>query len=336
MKKSLLTLLLGICLIPVFAQITYNGVSVTYNGSLAVTDPTYDRPNDGTPPTSLANKGKNVYYNLITLTINSTGLTSISTNSALDNFLVLYSSGGFVEATPLLNAIVSNDDLAGSNAGFSYDFTSTGTYYLVFSSFSSGITGPYSVTVSPMGVLPIKLKSFSALKTSANSIAINWASENESNLNTYQLQRSMDGKNFIDLTNAFFSSNTSTLNGIYTFTDNAPLSGNNYYRLKVTEKSGSFTYSSVVFAKNSNSNATSIKIFPNPSAGYIQIESNSSVDSRSFVSIMNANGVILKSGLYNFSNHAIVTLNVKQFPAGKYFLKTIIDKKETTTLFIKN
>jgi hypothetical protein len=336
MKKSLLSLLLGICFIPAFSQFTYNGVSVTHNGTLTISDPTYDRPNEGVPPTTLANKGKNVYYNLIPVVINATGLVDISTSSVVDNFLVMYSPAGFVSTTPLLHALVSNDDLVNTNAGFTYNFTSTGTYYLVISAFASGEVGAYSITLSPTVILPIKLKSFTAIKSNTNNVLINWSSENENNLNNYKVQRSADGKSFTDLANAPVAAKNLAISASYSITDNSPLSGYNYYRLKITEKSGSVTYSSVVFAKTNKTGASSIRVFPNPTADYLQIEAKSSLDTKSTISIINANGATLKSGQYNFSNLAVVTLNIKQLPAGKYFLKTVIDKVETTTLFIKN
>jgi hypothetical protein len=336
MKKSLLSFILGICFIPVFAQFSYNGVSVTHNGTLAISDAVYDRPNEGTPPTTLANKGKNVFYNVVPVVINATGLVDISTNSIVDNFLVMYSPAGFVSTTPLLHALVSNDDLVGTNAGFTYNFTVTGTYYLVISAFGSNEVGAYSITLSPTAILPIKLKSFTAIKNSVNNVLINWSSENENNLNNYQVQRSNDGKKFTDLANSVLAAKNTSISSNYSIIDNSPLSGYNYYRLKITEKSGTVTYSNVVFAKNSKTGASVIKVFPNPTADYLQIEAKSSLDTRSTISIINANGATLKSGQYNFSNQAVVTLNIKQLPAGKYFLKTVIDKVETTTLFIKN
>ena len=129
MKKILLTILLGTTLVPLFSQ------TAAYSGTLAVTDPTFNRPEEGIPPTELSTLGTNVYYDLIPIVITSTGLIKFETNSTYDNFMVLYDVAGFVPATPLLNALVANDDLAGSgtNAGFTYNFTMTGTYYLVFS-----------------------------------------------------------------------------------------------------------------------------------------------------------------------------------------------------------
>ena len=328
MKKSFLTLLLGICLIPVFSQ-------TVYNGALANTDPTFNRPNEGIPPTTLSGVGTAVYYDLIPIVISSSGLMDISSTSTWDNFLILYGIGGFSPASPLTNALASNDDLVSGNAGFTYNFTSTGTYYLVVCSFKNGVMGAHSVSLTPSFVLPIKLKSFTAIKAAGNLISLNWSSESENNLNGYQVQRSVDGNTFADMANGrVLAKNTATLAG-YTHTDNTPVSGLNYYRLKITEKTGQVSYSSVVRVKNNQFGTSSIKLYPNPSADYLQIETEAVQNSRGVISIITAGGSIMQSGQYKFNGNIVTTIDIKRLPAGKYFLKTIIDKVETSTLFIK-
>jgi Secretion system C-terminal sorting domain len=329
MKKSLLTILLGICLIPVFSQ-------TVYNGTLATTDPTFNRPNEGIPPTSLSGVGTGVYYDLIPILISTTGLMDISTNSTWDNFLILYGTGGFSPASPLSNALVANDDLVSSSAGFTYNFTSTGIYYLVICSYKNGVTGTHSVTLTPTIILPIKLKSFTGIKSAGNTVSLNWLSESENNLNTYQVQRSVDGNVFADMVNGrVIAKNSATLTG-YNHTDNAPVAGLNYYRLKITEKTGQISYSSVVLVKNSKLGTRSVKLYPNPSADYLQIETDAVQNSNGYVSIINAGGSVMQTGQYKFNSNAVTTIDIKQLPTGKYFLKTVINKVETSTLFIKN
>ncbi len=329
MKKSLLTFLLGICLIPVFSQ-------TVYNGNLTNTDPTFNRPNEGIPPTTLSLVGTVVYYDLVPILISSTGLMDISTSSSWDNFLILYGTGGFTSTSPLTNALVANDDLISSSSGFTYNFTSTGIYYLVICSFKNGVTGTHSITITPSTILPIKLKSFTALNSAGNMISLNWSSESENNLNSYQVQRSVDGNIFADMVNGrVIAKNSATLTG-YNHTDNSPVSGLNYYRLKITEKTGQVSYSSVVLVKNSKLGKRGVKLYPNPSADYLQIEADAVQNSTGYISIINTSGSVMQSGQYRFNSNAVTTVDIKHLPTGKYFLKTIIDKVESATLFIKN
>ena len=78
---------------------------------------------------------------------------------------------------------------------------------------------------------------------------MNWLSSNEENLNTYQVQRSTDGSNFADLTNGNMAAKNSSNAVNYNFTDNNPVSGINYYRLKITDKAGKISFSTIVFCK---------------------------------------------------------------------------------------
>ncbi len=123
MKKMLLLLLLCTPVLSLFSQ-------STYNGSLSATDATFNRPDEGTPPTALSITGTNVYYQVITLHITTPGLITIISTSLWDNFAILYGTGGFNPALPLTNAVVANDDFAGPNSGFTYDFTVPGNYPL--------------------------------------------------------------------------------------------------------------------------------------------------------------------------------------------------------------
>lgn len=328
MKKYLLAFLLGIFFTQAFAQ-------TTYTGTLASTDPTFTRPDEGIPPTTLSTF-TNVYYNVIPVDLDAMGLITFVTNSSWDNFLVLYDKAGFNPLSPLTNALVANDDYSGPNAGFTYDFTSTGRYFLVMCSFKNNITGAYSVTASTTVVLPLKLVSFTAGKTTGNSNLIKWKSSEEINLLSYQVQRSSDNTNFYDLVNGNTVASNTTSGNSYSFVDNSPGTGYQYYRLKIAEKSGRVSYSPVAVVKISWPGLTNLKLFPNPATDYLQIEMKSMQNNKISVAIINASGNLMQSGQYRFNSQALLSIDIKKLPAGKYFLKTTIDKEEAMIMFIKN
>ena len=232
--------------------------------------------------------------------------------------------------------MVANDDFGTQNFGFTYNFTSAGTYYLVICSFKNNVTGAYSITQSAPIVLPLKLTSFTAAKAVGNSNLVKWSSEDESNLNTYQVQRSIGDNSFTDLKNGRIVAKNNTTNTSYSFIDNNPASGYNYYRLKITETTGRISYSPVALVKNNKQGTTHLKVFPNPSSDYLQIEVKSMQNNKAFVSVINSGGAIMHSGQYGFNNQGVLSLETRKLPAGKYFLKTTINKEETITIFIKN
>ncbi|MEO6730075.1 MAG: T9SS type A sorting domain-containing protein [Ferruginibacter sp.] len=328
MKKFLLTSFFAVCFIAVFSQ-------ANFSGALAVTDAMFHRPAEGTPPTILSTAGTSVHFDVITLNIPIAGVVTVSTNSIWDNFTILYNSGGFNPLLPLANALVANDDFGGPNSGFTYNFTTTGTYYLVMCSFKNDVTGPYSVSVSAAVPLPLKLVSFTAGKAGTSSNIINWSSAEESNLTNYQLQRSNDNRVFVNMANGSIAAkNNSTLSN-YSFMDKTPAKGYNYYRLKINETNGTFNYSNIALVKNGGFDISNLKVYPNPVSDYLFVEGKSMQSNKAFVSIINTGGGIMQSSQLAFNNQGTLSIDIKKLPAGKYFLKTVVDKEEAVLSFIK-
>ena len=53
----------------------------------------------------------------------------------------------------------------------------------------------------------------------------------------------------------------------YNYTDIIPFSGDNFYRLKIIDKDGKQSFSSVVALKNIKNNSPKIAVYPNPMVG---------------------------------------------------------------------
>jgi len=202
MRKFIPAFLLWISFTPVFAQTTYNGI-------LTDTDASFNRPKEGLPPLTLSDLN-NIYYQVLPFDVNSTGPVSFTLSSSWNNFLILYDVGGFSSADPLNNALLANDDLNSTDAGFDYDFSTTGRYYLVICSNKNKETGPYSLSASNGLILPLKLLSFTAIKASGKGNLIKWKSTEEANLLSYQVQRSNNNTTFTDIPNGkIVATNTS-------------------------------------------------------------------------------------------------------------------------------
>lgn len=330
MKKYWLAFLLGMCFIPAFAQ-------NTYSGTLAATDATFNRPDEGMPPATLSAIGTSVYYDVISLDIVTAGLITFNTSSSWDNFAVLYGSGGLNTASPLTNALVANDDLSRQNSGFTYNFTSAGTYYLVVCSFKNNVMGAYTVSVSGVVVLPLKLISFTASKASNNANTIKWVSADETNLAYYQVQRSTDGNNFTDIAKGIIVAKNNIPGSVYDITDNNPnTAGYSYYRLKIIERSGLTYFSPVALVKNNNIGLSAISVFPNPASDYLNIAVKSMQYKKASVSIINSDGEIMDTKNYNFNNQSVLSVDIRKLRLGKYFIKTTINNNVSTSAFIKN
>ena len=328
MKKCLLLFSISLFCLQAFPQ--------TINGAIELTDPMYNRPDPGTPPTTSSSVGMNVHYDVISFIIASPGVISFTSSSGFDNFGVLYGSAGFDPASPLTNALVANDDQSGSDFGITYNFTAPGTYYIVISPFTkSNVTGPYSLSITPATVLPVNLVSFSAEKAGSSNNMVRWSNENETNVDRYLVQVSTDGKIFYDLANAIvIARNTSSL-ASYSYAIPNPAEGVNFYRLRIIEKNGKMTLSPVAAVNNKRAGAAAIKVFPNPATDYLFIETKSNQSGKANISVINAAGSIVYTKSYVLSNQSILTVDVRTLSTGKYFIKTIINKEEKMVQFIK-
>jgi len=114
-------------------------------------------------------------------------------------------------------------------------------------------------------VLPIELLFFNG-KQEKESIGLSWATATELGNDYFSIEKSTDGIRWIVLENIQGAGN-STSNLQYTFEDNAPEDGIQYYRLKQTDFDGTFTYSiAIAINFEGAANRKSISVYPNPNS----------------------------------------------------------------------
>ncbi len=107
--------------------------------------------------------------------------------------------------------------------------------------------------------LPVKLADFSVTKKQT-AAEISWKSASEENFSHYEVERSADGEVFGNIgSSSGFGSGSA-----YSKLDINPISGFNYYRLKMVDLDGSFVYSAVKVVDFSTERSSEFKVFPNP------------------------------------------------------------------------
>lgn len=121
-------------------------------------------------------------------------------------------------------------------------------------------------------VMPIKLISFNAYKDGGIA-RLTWATGTEQNNKGFDIQRSSDGKNWISIgwqdSQSENGNSSTTLN--YYYTDNHPLEGMNFYRLKQTDFDGRAAYSEVKAVSFRNNNRAYI-VYPNPTKDVVNVK----------------------------------------------------------------
>jgi Secretion system C-terminal sorting domain len=116
---------------------------------------------------------------------------------------------------------------------------------------------PFTLGRIPSSILPLRLLSFTGNKT-ANGNLLSWQTTNEVNTKEFELQKSRS-TNFNKVATIQARGNG---NGTYNYNDAVDIEGTNFYRLKMIDNNGYFTYSTIVRLSNEADNQ--INIYPNP------------------------------------------------------------------------
>ncbi len=180
-------------------------------------------------------------------------------------------------------------------------------------------------------VLPVSLLNFKATKEH-NAVNLSWQTASEQNNNYFSVQRSTNQNNFIEIGRVKSKGNSAQTQQ-YTFEDDAPFSGNNYYRLQQVDNDGKFTYSKVVLVNFNN--IPNIQLFPNPSQGFTTIEYNSNADGAVQMRIFDAAGkrVFTKTEQV-IKGKNTYQLNLSHLISGTYNLQLINGSENSQTKLI--
>lgn len=171
-------------------------------------------------------------------------------------------------------------------------------------------------TTCPTTSVPFTLIDFWGLKTGRVN-QLYWKTKNEDSINYYQVQRSADTVKF-DSIGYVATTNLSGLNR-YTWTDSIPMTGKNYYRLRIVDIAGLYTYSKVILLERDEN--PGIHVYPNPVSGllHIQIYSPAAGANDLLITDMAGRtmGRIQTSVSAGFTNYS---MNVGNWANGKYIL----------------
>ncbi|MFY7963930.1 MAG: hypothetical protein ACOVO1_03445, partial [Chitinophagaceae bacterium] len=161
--------------------------------------------------------------------------------------------------------------------------------------FGNGTTSSTTTFSCNGALLPTKLKYFIA-KSENKNVLLQWESSLEINSKEFVVERSIDGKKFDKLA-------TVEAKGIasdYHFTDNnLPKVNVIYYRLRMVDKDGSFTYSEVRLL-NFKSENTNLLVYPNPVKGSnLNVDFGEEIKAKTNYIITTVEGRIVQQGFIN-------------------------------------
>ncbi len=188
----------------------------------------------------------------------------------------------------------------------------------------------------PLGPLPVVLLYFTAKKQTATSSLIEWKTSQEINSASFDVERSNDAVKFTKIGNVAAAGNSS-VSISYSFTDNNPAKGLNYYRLKQIDVDGRFVYSPARLVIFDGLDAATVKYYPNPTNGMLFIEfSTVNINEATIINITNANGVLVNQYKLSSTSGNKIQVDLSRYAKGIYFIQVHTPTLNSTQRVVLN
>ena len=143
---------------------------------------------------------------------------------------------------------------------------------VVYGPVVTGFDATFGTIFGQSTTLPVLLAQFIANRNDDGSIKLSWATSQEQNANYYDVERSGNQTAWTKIGTVKAKGYSSTTTN-YSLTDNLPLDGTNYYRLKMVDLDGKFVYSRAI-SVTSDKNAIPLVIYNNPFNDLIRLKVN--------------------------------------------------------------
>ena len=184
----------------------------------------------------------------------------------------------------------------------------------------NGGNGDGWATAVIMVNLPVHFTYFKA-KVSGTAVLLQWETTSEQDADRFEIERSEDGVHFQYL-GRVASTGAINVQTTYNYTDNSPLTDDNYYRLKQVDNNGSFVYTPVRMVSLSTLKNVTIAVYPQPAKEKVTIKLPAELDQKNVVvNIINSAGGLEKQLLgMSIRNDNAIVLTVGQLANGVYFI----------------
>lgn len=234
---------------------------------------------------------------------------SYSPNGSITNYSWQQVSG---PAASILNANSPTPVISNLNPGGAYGFKLT----VIDIAGASG-TDITSVTVTNT-ILPVGITNFSGQHNGAVNL-LQWSTASEQNSDYFSVERSEDGNRYSPI-GTVAAAGFSNVIKQYNFNDVQPAPGIQYYRLRMVDKDGKFTYSKVVLVNAGNSVA--IELYPNPAPDKVSLIINNSITGNGSINVFDINGRLIKQEMFIKQDKLFKTaIDLKSQRSGTYLVE---------------
>lgn len=244
----------------------------------------------------------------------------------------------------------SVNGIAFTTSGSIHVSTSTGLYFIdattanqasgtvsaLLISSITGLTDLASASLPIESPLPVTLVSFDG--SFRNDVAtLKWQTENEVEFDHFVVERSAQGASFRSVGNKN-AAGTGTGRSSYEFADNL---GNEtesafFYRLKMVDKDGKFTYSKVVMIRKDKKGLKGLSLAPNPvvnAQATARLEAEGKGDVVLRIVDMTGKLVLQQKNAVNAGVNSISINNINQLQPGNYILQMVHEGQISSVKF---
>jgi hypothetical protein len=262
------------------------------------------------------------YIVLGTSNSNDGKFEDIDAKGMYDFVLVKFTAAGVIEWK-------QNFGGSGDDEAMSIQETPSGCYIVAGSSTSNngdvpGNYGDADVWIlnwcKLMPILPVTWGEFKARVEAIDRVVLEWNTLNEQNNARFEIQRSVDGRNFqtIGTVKGGGSGHTAYKYGFIDRGVDELETEVIYYRLRQVDADGKSTLSKVATVILQPSRIAEVKIWPNPSEGLIQVQLINAPARPVKATVYNANGqVVVSADLLKANNE----INLRGKNKGTYFIR---------------
>jgi hypothetical protein len=167
-----------------------------------------------------------------------------------------------------------------------------------------------NVLAASVSILPVTIRSFDATYQ-AGKVTAALQVTNEQQIIRYELQRATDGRSFSAVQELAASGAP-----VYNFTDNNPLTGEQFYRVKIAERNGTVLYSPIA--------KVTVPVKKEYSIGHVTDAATLIVSSTEVkqigISLYNSTGKLMNTQQARTNGYSIIPIETKTLASGVYFI----------------
>ena len=181
------------------------------------------------------------------------------------------------------------------------------------------VDGNDIVVSGSLTILPVKFTNLKAVQKDQR-ITISFSNAEESDVQYYELQHSVNGRNFSDIAYILPSKNDgSQADYAYVHTASSTI---NFYRVKAVETTGHVLYSTIVRIQASTS-SNAFSVYPNPvrQGSDLMLQLNNMKPGNYRISVFNSTSQLMQQQTISIAEASTTqTLSLNNYPKGRYVI----------------